>query len=55
MPYTGSMDQVISDFADLSKVGVEEVVVTLPFLAGNVSELNDLAAQFHERFRAAGI
>jgi probable F420-dependent oxidoreductase len=55
MPYTGSMDQVISDFADLSKAGVEEVVVTLPYLAGNVSELNHLAAQFHERFRAAGI
>jgi len=31
------------------------VVVTLPFLAGNVSELRDLSAEFHARFRAAGI
>ena len=54
-PYTGSIDQVIDDLADLSKAGVEEVVLTLPFLAGNVSEFRDLAAEFHARFRAAGI
>jgi probable F420-dependent oxidoreductase len=55
MPYTGSIDQVISDFADLAKAGVEEVVVTLPLLAGSFSEFRDLAAEFHARFRAAGI
>jgi probable F420-dependent oxidoreductase len=54
-PYTGSIDQVIDDLADLSKAGVEEVVLTLPHLAGNVSEFRDLAAEFHARFRAAGI
>jgi hypothetical protein len=55
MPYTGSIDQVISDLADLEKAGVEEVVVTLPHLTGDVSELRDLSAEFHARFRAAGI
>jgi probable F420-dependent oxidoreductase len=55
MPYTGSIDQVISDLADLEKAGVEEVVVTLPHLTGDVSELRDLSAGFHARFRAAGI
>ena len=55
MPYTGSYDQVISDLAGLAKAGVEEVVVTLPFLAGNVGEFRDLAAEFHARFRAAGV
>jgi probable F420-dependent oxidoreductase len=55
MPYTGSIDQVISDLADLAEAGVEEVVVTLPLLAGNVSELRDLSAEFHAGFRAAGI
>jgi probable F420-dependent oxidoreductase len=55
MPYAGSIDQVISDLADLAKAGVEEVVVTLPSLAGNVSEFRDLSAEFHARFRAAGI
>jgi probable F420-dependent oxidoreductase len=54
-PYTGSIDQVIDDLADLSKAGVEEVALTLPLLAGNVSEFRDLAAEFHARFRAAGI
>ena len=55
VPYTGSIDQVISDLAELAEVGVAEVVVTLPFLAGNVPELRDLSAEFHARFRAAGI
>ena len=55
LPYTGSMDQVISDLAGLASVGVAEVVVTLPFLATSVSELCDLSAEFHARFRAAGI
>ena len=55
MPYVGSMDQVIADLADLASAGATEVVVTLPFLAGNVRELHDLSAEFHARFRAAGI
>ena len=55
LPYTGSMDQVISDLAALASVGVAEVVVTLPFLATSVSQLCDLSAKFHARFRAAGI
>jgi probable F420-dependent oxidoreductase len=55
MPYAGSIDQVISDLADLSKAGVGEVVLTLPLLAGNVREFCDLSAEFHARFRAAGI
>ena len=55
MPYTGSIDQVVSDLADLANAGVEEVVLTLPLLTGNLSEFRDLAAEFHARFRAAGI
>ena len=55
LPYTGSMDQVMADLADLADVGVSEVIVTLPFLAGGVSELRDLSAEFHARFRAARI
>jgi probable F420-dependent oxidoreductase len=54
-PYAGSIDQVISDLADLRKAGVEEVVLTLPLIAGNVSEFRDVAAEFHARFRTAGI
>jgi hypothetical protein len=34
---------------------VAEVVLTLPFLATSVSELCDLASEFHAHFRAAGI
>jgi probable F420-dependent oxidoreductase len=55
MPYAGSIDQVISDLAELAEAGVAEVVLTLPFLAGNISEFRDRAADFHARFRAAGI
>jgi alkanesulfonate monooxygenase SsuD/methylene tetrahydromethanopterin reductase-like flavin-dependent oxidoreductase (luciferase family) len=54
-PYTGSIDQVISDLAQLAEAGAAEVVVSLPFLAGNVGELVDLSAEFHARFRAARI
>lgn len=55
MPYTGSFNQVISDLGELAEAGAAEVVVTLPFLARDVSELCDLSAEFHARFRAAGI
>jgi probable F420-dependent oxidoreductase len=55
VPYTGSFDQVISDLAELAGAGATEVVVTLPFLAANVGEFRDLAAEFHARFRAAGV
>jgi hypothetical protein len=55
LPYTGSMDQVISDLAGLASVGVAEVALTLPYLATCVTELCDLSAEFHPRFRAAGI
>jgi probable F420-dependent oxidoreductase len=55
VPYSGSMDQVISDLAELAQAGVSEVVLSLPFLASDVSELRDLSADFHARFRAAEI
>ncbi len=55
VPYTGSMDQAISDLDELARSGVSEVVLTLPFLADDVSALRDLSAEFHARFRAAGI
>jgi probable F420-dependent oxidoreductase len=55
MAYTGSIDQVVSDLADLANAGVEEVALTLPLLTGNLSQFRDLAAEFHARFRAAGI
>jgi probable F420-dependent oxidoreductase len=54
-PYTGSIAQVIQDLAALAEVGVEEVILTLPFLAVSVPELADLAAEFHQRIREAGI
>jgi len=34
---------------------VEEVVLTLPLIAGNLSEFRDLAAEFHVCFQAEGI
>jgi probable F420-dependent oxidoreductase len=55
MPYTGSIDQVISDLADLADAGVEEVALTLPLRVGDISQFRDLAAEFHGSFRAAGI
>jgi hypothetical protein len=30
-------------------------VLTLPLLTGDISQFRDLAAEFHEHFRAAGI
>jgi hypothetical protein len=54
-PYTGSIDQVLTDLAELAVGGVDEVILTLPFIANGINELNDLASEFHTRFRAAGI
>lgn len=54
-PYTGSLPQVVEDLAALSEAGVEEIILTLPFLANSLPELEHLAAEFHEQIRAAGI
>jgi probable F420-dependent oxidoreductase len=54
-PYTGSISQVIQDLVALAEAGVEEIILTLPFLVGSVPELADLAAEFHQRIREAGI
>ncbi|MFD3406571.1 TIGR03619 family F420-dependent LLM class oxidoreductase [Kribbella sp. NPDC058693] len=54
-PYTGSVDQVLDDLAELAAGGVDEVILTLPFIANGINELNDLAAEFHAKFRLAGI
>jgi hypothetical protein len=34
-PYTGSIPQIIQDLAALAEAGVDEVILTLPFLAGS--------------------
>jgi probable F420-dependent oxidoreductase len=54
-PYTGSIPQVIEDLAALAEAGVGEVVLTLPFLAGSMPELADLAATFRQQILDAGI
>jgi probable F420-dependent oxidoreductase len=54
-PYTGSIPQVIQDLAGLAEAGVDEVILTLPFLVGSLPELADLATEFHQRIREAGI
>jgi hypothetical protein len=54
-PYTGSIPQVIQDLAALAEAGVDEVILTLPFLAGSVPELADLAATFRQQILEAGI
>jgi probable F420-dependent oxidoreductase len=54
-PYAGSIPQVLQDLAALAEAGVTEVVLTLPFLARTMPELVDVAAEFHDCFRAAGI
>jgi probable F420-dependent oxidoreductase len=55
LPYTGSIDQVLTDLAELAKAGVSEVILTLPHIARDIDHLNDLLAEFHTRFHEAGI
>jgi hypothetical protein len=45
LPYTGSMDQVISDPAGLASVGVAEVALTLPYLATNLASASCVICQ----------
>jgi probable F420-dependent oxidoreductase len=54
-PYTGSVDQIVSDIADLAEVGVDETVLTLNLSSRDVEELIDSAAEFRDRVTAAGI
>jgi probable F420-dependent oxidoreductase len=54
-PYTGSIDQVLGDLADLADAGVTEVALTVSSIARDLAEWHDLAAEFHSRFAAAGI
>jgi hypothetical protein len=37
------------------KADITEVILTLPFLARTIPELADVAAEFHDCFRGAGI
>lgn len=54
-PYSGSVDQVVADIAELHAAGVEEVILTLPQVTGDIKELLGLAETFHTRVRAAGL
>jgi probable F420-dependent oxidoreductase len=54
-PYVGSIPQIVQDLAALAEAGVEEIILTLPFPAGSLPELADLAAEFHQRIREAGL
>jgi hypothetical protein len=41
--------------AALAEAGVDEVILTLPYVARSMPELVDVAEEVHERFRAASI
>ena len=54
-PYTGRISQVMQDIAALSEAGVSEIILTIPNLVRGVPEYTDLAAEFHQRIREAGL
>jgi probable F420-dependent oxidoreductase len=54
-PYTGSIPQVIQDLAALAAAGVDEVILTLPYVARSMPELIDVATEFRELIRVASI
>jgi probable F420-dependent oxidoreductase len=54
-PYNGSIGQIISDLADLAAAGADEVILTFIHACRDINELIDVATEFHERSRAAGI
>ncbi|MER7007519.1 TIGR03619 family F420-dependent LLM class oxidoreductase [Dactylosporangium sp. NPDC000555] len=54
-PYTGSVDQIVGDIAQLAEAGVDHVFVTVPNVARDMDEYVDVAADFHARIRAAGL
>jgi probable F420-dependent oxidoreductase len=53
--YTGSMDQVIEDLAELSAAGVSEAVLTLPNISYGLAQWTDHAAEFYSRWSQARI
>ncbi|WP_432843421.1 TIGR03619 family F420-dependent LLM class oxidoreductase [Dactylosporangium sp. CA-092794] len=57
-PYTGSIDQVVGDLADLAAAGVDHVFLTVANAigdAGDPEEFIDLAAKYHAAVREAGL
>jgi probable F420-dependent oxidoreductase len=54
-PYTGSISQVMQDVVALGEAGVAEIILTVPNLARSVPHYVDLAEEFHQRIRQAGI
>jgi probable F420-dependent oxidoreductase len=54
-PYTGSMSQVMPDIAALGEAGVAEVILTVPNLSRSVPHYVELAEEFHQEIRQAGL
>lgn len=54
-PYSGSVEQVVGDIAQLAEAGVDHVFLTVANAARDMDEYVDVAARFHARIRAAGL
>jgi probable F420-dependent oxidoreductase len=54
-PYTGSVPQLVEDFAALAEAGVEHVFATVPYAVRDCDELLDVSADLYAQVRAAGL
>ncbi|HTJ39833.1 MAG TPA: LLM class F420-dependent oxidoreductase, partial [Dactylosporangium sp.] len=46
-PYTGSIEQIAGDIAQLAEAGVDHVFVTVPTVAEDMDEYEDIAGRFY--------
>ncbi|MBD0419508.1 LLM class F420-dependent oxidoreductase [Streptomyces sp. NPDC052309] len=54
-PFHGSVDQIVDDLAAHAEIGLDEILIDLQSTPRDAQELMDVAAEVHEKARAAGI
>ncbi|MFB7599888.1 LLM class F420-dependent oxidoreductase [Streptomyces sp. NPDC056160] len=54
-PFHGSADQIVEDLFGYVELGMQEVLVDLQSTLRDAEELKDVAAEVHEKARAAGL
>ncbi|MGC4998904.1 LLM class F420-dependent oxidoreductase [Streptomyces sp. DT195] len=54
-PFEGSVDQIVADLVEHSRIGMTDILVDLQSGARDAAELKDTAAEVYEKARAAGV
>ncbi|MEU6480193.1 LLM class F420-dependent oxidoreductase [Streptomyces sp. NPDC047017] len=54
-PFHGSADQIVEDLSTYAELGMREILIDVQSTLRDAAELKDVAAEIHEKARAAGL